>query len=173
MTLKKVISLFILLMTMGMLSYYYFPEQKLVSDVVIDSLVVHKSKREMIAYSKGQSIKTYTISLGKVPVGAKDREGDLKTPEGTYYINDKNPNSGYYKNLGISYPNEKDIAKAKSLGAPTGGDIKIHGLRNDRGYIHKFPRRFNWTNGCIAVTNTEMEELYQAVSIGAKIEIKP
>lgn len=173
MTLKKVISLFILLMTMGMLSYYYFPEQKLVSDVVIDSLVVHKSKRKMIAYSKGQSIKTYTISLGKVPVGAKDREGDLKTPEGTYYINDKNPNSGYYKNLGISYPNEKDIAKAKSLGAPTGGDIKIHGLRNDRGYIHKFHRWFNWTNGCIAVTNTEMEGLYQAVPNGTKIEIKP
>ena len=98
MSLKKVISLFILLMTMGMLSYYYFPEQKLVSDVVIDSLVVHKSKREMIVFAKGQSIKTYTISLGKVPIGPKNREGDFKTPEGTYYINDKNPNSSYYKN---------------------------------------------------------------------------
>ena len=127
----------------------------------------------MLAYSKGHLIKTYRISLGRNPIGHKEYEGDKKTPEGHYYINDKNPNSGYHKNLGILYPNKEDIENAKRLGKPVGGDVKIHGLRNGIGFLGKFHRWYDWTMGCIALTNEEIDELYNAVAIGTQIEIKP
>jgi len=127
----------------------------------------------MLVYSNGELIKTYKISLGKQPVGAKEFEGDKKTPEGFYFINDKNPNSGYHKNLGISYPDNDDMEYARHLGKPAGGDIKIHGIRNKIGIIGKFHRWFDWTEGCVAVTNEEIDELYEAVKIGTNIEIKP
>lgn len=153
--------------------YYFYPEEKLAQGITIDSLVVLKSKREMIAYSNGKLVKTYKISLGRNPVGDKEYEGDKKTPEGIYSINDKNPNSGYHKNLGISYPDHQDIEHSKKMGKPTGGDIKIHGIRNGMGYIGKFHRWIDWTAGCIALTDPEVEELYNAVPIGTMIEIKP
>lgn len=106
-------------------------------------------------------------------MGHKEFEGDKKTPEGVYRIDDKNPNSGYHKNLGVSYPNDADIAHADSLGKPPGGAIKIHGLRNGCGILGKFHRWADWTMGCIAVTNSEMDELYNAVKIGATIDIRP
>ena len=90
-----------------------------------------------------------------------------------YTINAKNDKSGYHKNLGISYPNKTDIAHAKLLGKSPGGDVKIHALKNGLGAINKFQRLINWTNGCIALTNSEVDELYASVSIGTKIEIKP
>ena len=96
-----------------------------------------------------------------------------KTPEGRYIINARNPNSGYHKNLGVSYPNETDKVNAEKLGKPAGGDIKIHGLRNGRGYIGKFHHLKDWTAGCIAVTNDEVDELYAAVKPNAVIEIRP
>ena len=126
-----------------------------------------------MAYSNDELIKTYKIALGRQPIGAKQYQGDHKTPEGIYYINDKNPNSVCYKNVGISYPNKKDVEIARALDKPAGGDIKIHGLLNKKGYIGKFHRWNDWTNGCIGVTNKEMEELYHAIKIGAQIEIKP
>lgn len=153
--------------------YYFYPEKKLPTNIQIDKLVVNKSKRELLAYSNGQLIKTHRISLGRNPIGHKEYEGDKKTPEGIYYINDKNPNSGYHKNLGISYPNKKDIENAKRLGKSPGGDVKIHGLRNGSGFISRFQRWGDWTMGCIALTNSEMDELYEAVAIGTPIEIKP
>jgi len=118
-------------------------------------------------------IKTYKIAIGQNSVGDKEFEGDKKTPEGNYTINSKNPNSGWHKNLGVSYPNNEDIAQAKSFGKPVGGDIKIHALRNGLGFIGKFHRSYDWTNGCIAVTNEEVDELYDIVKIGAVIEIQP
>jgi murein L,D-transpeptidase YafK len=139
----------------------------------IDSLVVYKSKHQLLAYSRGKLIKTYTVALGRQPVFAKQIEGDKKIPEGIYYINDKNPNSGWHKNLDISYPNQNNIKRAKQLGKSPGGNIKIHGLQNKKGYIGKFHRWNDWTFGCIAVTNEEMDELYNAAKIGTRIEIKP
>lgn len=127
----------------------------------------------MKVYSEGMLLKTYRISLGKNPVGHKQFEGDCKTPEGIYSIDGRNPNSAFHKNLGISYPNENDLEKAKRLEKPAGGDIKIHGLRNGRGYISKFHRWKDWTAGCIAVTDIEIDELYDAVKIGAEIQIYP
>lgn len=155
------------------LVYYFYPEDKIPANTQIDRLVVHKSKRQMFAYSNGQLVKTYKISLGGQALGDKEFEGDEKTPEGIYTINGKNPNSAYHKNLGISYPDKEDIAKAALAGKAAGGDIKIHGLRNDLGFIRKFHRWDDWTLGCIAVTNEEIDELYDAVKIGTRIEIKP
>ncbi|GAA4053509.1 L,D-transpeptidase family protein [Flavobacterium chungnamense] len=169
----KKIFVFSFLFLLGWLVYYFYPEYQLPKNSKIDAMIVYKSKHQLLAFSKGKLIKTYTISLGRNPVGAKEYEGDQKTPEGMYSIHDKNPNSGWHKNLGISYPNQNDMAKAKRLGKPAGGDIKIHGLKNRKGYIGKFHRWQDWTLGCIAVTNTEIDELYAAVSVGCTIEIKP
>ncbi len=144
---------------------------RLSKNTKIDALVVYKSERKLVAFSKGKLIKTYSIALGKSPVGAKQFQGDNKTPEGVYFINGKNAHSVAYKNLGISYPNSRDISNSK--GKPTGGDIKIHGLMNNFWFVGNFHRIFDWTNGCIAVNNWEMEELFNAVSVGTKIEIKP
>ena len=173
MTKRKTVRIVIILTLAGLLIYYFFPENKLQNDIQIDSIVVYKSKREMLVYSNGELQKTYKISLGRQPIGHKKFEGDKKTPEGIYSINDKNPHSGYHKNLGISYPDKEDLEKARQLGKSAGGDIKIHGLKNGIGLIGKFHRWFDWSLGCIAVTNKEVDELYRAVKIGTPIEIKP
>ena len=169
----KKIWLSIFFIFFGMTVYYFYPENKLPTDIQINKLVVYKSNGELLAYSNGQLVKTYKISIGRQPFGKKEFKGDEKTPEGIYQINNKNAKSDYHKNLGISYPNKADIKNAKRLGKPTGGDIKIHGIKNKMGYIGKFHRWFNWTQGCIAVTDEEIDELYNAVKIGAKIEINP
>ncbi len=173
MAIKKIIRWALILSLIALIVYYFYPEQKLPLNIKIDSLVVYKSKRELMAYSNGQLIKTSKTSLRKNPVGDKEFEGDKKTPEGIYFINAKNPNSGYYKNLGISYPDEQDIEVSKKLGKPTGGDVKIHGLRNGIGFISKFQRWYDWTAGCIALTDQEIDELYNTMDVGTKIEIKP
>lgn len=143
-------------------------------EIKIDKLVVYKSKREMLAYSKGILVKTYPIALGRNPIGHKQFEGDKKTPEGIYYINDRNPNSAFHKNLGVSYPNEKDKAHAKALGKSAGGDIKIHGMKNGLGAkIGDYHLLKDWTDGCIAVTDREMDELFLAVKHNAIIDIRP
>lgn len=163
----------LLLLLIALLLYNWFPEKALPQNVAVDYILVHKSRHELLAYSRGVLLKRYQVSFGDSPVGHKEFEGDERTPERVYTINDKNPHSVCYKNLGISYSNAADRAHAKQVGKSPGGDIKIHGLFNGQGYIHKFHRWKNWTNGCIAVTNDEMEELYNAVPIGTKIEIQP
>lgn len=156
------------------LIYNIWPQQKLPAKVKIDYLLVDKSQKTMKAYSGKNLIKTYQISIGKTPIGHKVFEGDNKTPEGNYTINDRNPNSAYHKNLGVSYPNKTDREKAKQLGKSPGGDIKIHGLPDGiLSKFDKFHRFFGWTNGCIMVTNAEVDELYEAVVSNAKIEIRP
>lgn len=99
------LSLPIIILLLGLTIYNYVPEERLPANTRIDKLIVHKAQRKLLAYSNGQLVKTYDISLGGQPIGDKECEGDKKTPEGIYTINDKNPNSGYHKNLGISYPN--------------------------------------------------------------------
>ncbi len=170
---RKFILYSFLVLIIGLSAYYFYPEKKLPENLIIEKIVVIKSERELLAFSYGKLIKTYNISLGGNPVGDKEFEGDKRTPEGLYYINDKNPNSSCYKNLGISYPNYEDIKKAYKNNKPTGGDIKIHGILNGFGFIDKFHHWFDWTAGCIAVTNDEMDELYSHISVGTAIEIKP
>ncbi|WP_220186695.1 murein L,D-transpeptidase family protein [Moraxella lacunata] len=140
----------------------------------IDKIVVRKADREMDVFYQGNFLKTYPISLGKNPIGHKEFEGDMKTPEGVYAINDRNANSGYHKNLGISYPNEADIAYAKAHGKLAGGAIKIHGIKNGLGDIIGANHLLkDWTHGCIAVTDPEIDELFVAVVEDAMIEILP
>jgi murein L,D-transpeptidase YafK len=137
----------------------------------IDYIEVYKDDRVMKVYSKGKLLKTYDIALGFRPNGKKHFQGDGKTPEGVYYINDKNPNSIAHKNLGISYPNSEDIKYARENGMSPGGDIKIHGLMRRWEKFGLFHKYVDWTGGCIAVTNSEMDELYKHIKIGAKIKI--
>ncbi|MBN6065486.1 L,D-transpeptidase family protein [Aggregatibacter actinomycetemcomitans] len=150
-----------------------FNMQPLPSSTTITRLVVFKSERQMWAYDQERLIKIYPISLGKAPVGHKQFEGDKKTPEGVYRINERNPNSSYHKNLGISYPNAEDKAYAQSQGKSPGGLIKIHGLPNKFLDIGRQHLRRDWTDGCIAVTNDEIDELFNAVVHNAEIDIRP
>lgn len=137
----------------------------------VDSIFVSKSKRTMVLYSSKKKIKTYSISIGENPIGHKQQQGDNRTPEGLYYINVKNPNSKYYKNLSISYPNTKDKANAKKRKVDAGGEIKIHGYSDEKGSTKEMFTKFSYTWGCIGVCNNEMEEIYNLVKIGAKIFI--
>ncbi len=173
MTKAKTISTVILLLFSGLVVYYFYPEQKLPSHTRIDYIKILKSKRELIAFSDGQVIKKYIISLGEEPEGKKQFSGDNKTPEGIYFINGKNPSSKYHKNLGVSYPNQNDIETAKKLKKNPGGDIKIHGIMNGFGFLGKFQRWYDWTEGCIALTNEEIDELYYSVEINTKVSIEP
>jgi murein L,D-transpeptidase YafK len=170
---KKILILVVVILVAVLGTVTFSQKNKpLDKSVVIDKIVVEKSKRNMYVYSKGELLKIYKISLGKSPKGDKEYEGDNRTPEGLYFINDKNPNSKFHKNLGISYPNKADIEKAKKLGKNPGGQIKIHGLNKKYSWIGKMHLIVNWTAGCIAVTNKEIDELYNAVPIGTPIEIK-
>jgi murein L,D-transpeptidase YafK len=148
-------------------------DNPLPADVRADLVVVEKSKRELTIYREGKAIKTYTVALGRVPVGAKSREGDNRTPEGQYWIDYRKADSGYFRALHISYPSQADIAAAAKLGAAPGGDIMIHGLRNGLGWLGKLHRITDWTLGCVAVTNEEIEELWRAVPNGTPVELRP
>lgn len=144
------------------------------ADSEIAKLVVRKANREMDAYdAQGRLLKTYPVALGFNPVEHKQFEGDGKTPEGRYTINDRNPNSGYHKNLGVSYPNDADRAYAAAQGKSAGGNIKIHGMRNGMSAIGAQHLHRDWTHGCIAVTDGEIDELYALVKPQAEIEILP
>jgi len=153
--------------------WYFEPDVPLPRGKSINRIVVYKSKNIMEVYSGNELLKTYKVSLGRNPSGDKEKEGDKRTPEGDYFINGKNPNSGYHKNLGVSYPDKEDVREAKSKGFVPGGDIKIHGMKNGFGGIGKFHRFFNWTAGCVAVTDNEMDEIYDRVEIGTPITILP
>lgn len=139
----------------------------------IDSLAVHKADRQLFAFSHGQLVLQYNVALGPNPVGHKEEEGDNKTPEGWYYIDGKNPLSAYHKSLGVSYPNQADKEHAAEIGRRPGGDIKIHGLMKHMNNPGKLHVRSNWTAGCIAITDDEIDELYSQVKVGTPIFIAP
>jgi len=138
-----------------------------------DSLVVEKQRHTLTLYQMGVPVRTYQIALGKQPVGDKVRIGDGRTPEGVFHIDFRNAQSKYHKALHISYPDAAHVQAAKALGAVAGGDIMIHGLPPAYANLGAAHREFDWTNGCIAVTDQEIEEIWQAVPNGATIQIKP
>jgi murein L,D-transpeptidase YafK len=138
-----------------------------------DSIVVEKSRRTMTLYREGAPVRIYFIALGQNPVGDKVSIGDNRTPEGLYYVAGHNPASKYHLSLKVSYPNDQDIAEARARGVPTGGDIMIHGLPRGFETVGAEHRQRDWTNGCIAVTNAEIEEIWSAIPDGAAIHIKP
>jgi L,D-peptidoglycan transpeptidase YkuD (ErfK/YbiS/YcfS/YnhG family) len=138
-----------------------------------DKVLIEKKERRLTLLSKGEVIKTYKIALGGNPVGPKERQGDNKTPEGTYIIDSRNRDSDYHLSLHISYPNEKDKMRAKELGVSPGGDIMIHGIKNGLSWVGASHAEVDWTKGCIAVTDEEMEEIYKLVPNGTIVEIRP
>ena len=139
----------------------------------ITHIEVEKQKRQMSVYSDGKRLKTYSISLGGSPIGHKTQEGDSKTPEGEYFIDWVHPNSSYYKAMRISYPNANDKAQASGRGVSPGSDIMIHGMPNGFGWMYPWLSKIDWTAGCIAVSNTAIQEIALAITVGAKITIRP
>jgi len=138
-----------------------------------DRVLIEKKARRLTLYSHGQVIRTYKVALGRKPEGPKEREGDRKTPEGVYVINSRNSSSGFHLALHISYPNAADVERAKRLGVSPGGNIMIHGMKNGFGWTGRFHRWFDWTAGCIAVTDSEIDEIAALVPVGTTVEIRP
>lgn len=139
----------------------------------VDRILVEKEGRRLMLVYKGEVIKTYRIALGGNPVGPKEREGDNKTPEGTYSIDSRNRDSQYHLSLHISYPSEKDRARARELGVSPGGDIMIHGIKRGMSWVGDFHSSIDWTKGCIAVTDEEIEEIDKLAPDGTVVEIRP
>ena len=138
-----------------------------------DRLVVNKSKRELLLYRSEKVIRAYKIALGKNPVGPKLGKGDSKTPEGSYTISGRNAASAYHRSLRVSYPNSADRVRSRRQGLDPGGDIMIHGLPNGQGFVGPAHRLIDWTDGCIAVTDAEIEEIWHLVQDGTPIQINP
>jgi hypothetical protein len=146
---------------------------ELPGDFLADSVVVEKSERRLTLYYRGVAVRKYRVALGRNPVGDKVSIGDYRTPEGVYWIIGRNPYSKFYKSLEISYPDSAHVARAIQLGVHPGGNIMIHGLPPHQAKLGPAHVLADWTEGCIAVTNVEMDELWRAVELGAAIEIKP
>ena len=138
-----------------------------------DRIVIVKSTRTLTLLREGKVLKTYKVALGGQPVGAKDRQGDNKTPEGRYTIDSRNQHSQFHLSLHISYPSAADRQRARRLGVNPGGDIFIHGGTPAWTGPAAERRILDWTLGCVAVTNAEIEEIWAMVKVGTRVEIRP
>ncbi|MGC1416875.1 MAG: L,D-transpeptidase family protein [Candidatus Acidiferrum sp.] len=138
-----------------------------------DRIEIHKSERTMTLFREGKVLKTFKVALSRVPIGAKEREGDHRVPEGLYVVDAKNAHSRFHLALHISYPNAADRERARKLGVKPGGNIEIHGLGSNFGWVGSLHRQVDWTDGCIAVTNSEIEEIWPLVPVGTPVEILP
>ena len=143
------------------------------NNVHVSRVIILKSVRELRLMDGAKVLKTYKVALGPHPAGPKQKQGDGKTPEGVYTISGRNVNSAYHRSLRVSYPSAADIAGAKKAGVDPGGDIFIHGLPKAYAWLGAAHRAHDWTLGCIAVTNDEIEEIWRAVANGTTVEIKP
>ncbi len=141
--------------------------------VMADRVIVEKSKRQLHLMKNGKSFKTYKIALGGEPKGDKFVEGDQKTPEGNYVLDSRNPNSEYFLSIRISYPNHVDLKEAALLNASPGGQIMIHGQPNIPIFSKEHYETKDWTNGCIAVSNSDMIDIWLMTSEMVPIEILP
>ena len=139
----------------------------------IDKVLVVKSERQLHLVSAGQTLKSYRVSLGKQPRGAKLREGDMRTPEGFYWIDWRKTSDKYNLSMHISYPNSRDRARAQKLGVSAGGMIMLHGTPLDDEYPEWYFHTLDWTEGCIALKNDDMRDIWSRVKDGTLIEIRP
>jgi murein L,D-transpeptidase YafK len=142
-------------------------------DARADRILVVKSRHEMTLLRGDTTLRSYVVALGRGGPAPKQREGDLLVPEGRYTIAGRNPRSLFHLALRISYPEPRDVAAARARGEPPGSDIMIHGLPNGMGWLGTLHRRTDWTAGCIAVTDAEIEEIWRVVADGTAIEIVP
>lgn len=139
----------------------------------IDLVRVLKAERKLQLLSSSVVQKEFKVALGGSPVGHKQTEGDQKTPEGNYVLDYKKSDSAFYKAIHISYPNAEDAARAKKQGVSPGGQIMIHGQKNGLGWLSGVSQSFDWTNGCVALSNADMEEVWKSVKSGTRIELRP
>lgn len=146
-------------------------KQAIPSDANVDKVYVDKSERVLKLLSGDRVIKTYHIALGDSPAGHKRQQGDERTPTGTYKLDYKNEKSSYYRSIHVSYPNASDKVQARKRGVSPGGDIMIHGQKNGFGHLAAVTQKRDWTDGCIAVTNDEMDEIMSVYQAGMPIEI--
>jgi len=137
----------------------------------IDHIHVDKSAHLMTVFADGRAVRTFDVALGRGGLEPKEKQGDGRVPEGSYLISGRNPQSGYHLSLRIGYPTQAQVDSAQKQGIDPGGDIMIHGLPNGRGWLNERHRMVDWTQGCIAVTNAEMEWLWRSVADGTSIEI--
>jgi murein L,D-transpeptidase YafK len=138
-----------------------------------EAVVVKKGERKLYLVRSGEYFREYPIVLGGDPIGHKQEEGDQRTPEGDYVLDRRNPNSAFHLSIHISYPNAEDRARAEARGVSPGGMIMIHGQRNGLGWLGGLLQQWDWTDGCIAVTDVAMEEIWRAVPDGTPIRIEP
>ena len=138
----------------------------------VDLVKVDKSENKMYLFDSGKIIKEYRVAFGANPKGHKEQEGDERTPEGIYILDSKKEDSSFYRAMHISYPNAQDVESARAKNVSAGGFIMVHGQRNGLGWLSSMTQRFNWTNGCIALTNSEMDEFMALVKTGTEIYIK-
>ncbi|HEV8239523.1 MAG TPA: L,D-transpeptidase family protein [Thermoanaerobaculia bacterium] len=139
----------------------------------IDRVLVLKSQHRLFLLDRGRSVASFPVALGRGPSGPKVREGDGRTPEGVYTIDFHNSASAFYRSLHVSYPQARDVARARRLGASPGGSIMVHGLPPRLAFVGRLQRLADWTNGCIALSNPEMRQVFNAVRDGTQIEIRP
>jgi murein L,D-transpeptidase YafK len=139
----------------------------------VDRVLIDKSERKLMLLRGEEPLRTYAVALGAAPKGAKQFEGDQRTPEGVYTIDFRNDASAFHLALRISYPNEADRVRALEAGMDPGGQIMIHGLKNGQGWLGERHLADDWTDGCIAVTNAEIEEIWSLVDLGTPVEIRP
>ncbi|MHA1524266.1 MAG: L,D-transpeptidase family protein [Alphaproteobacteria bacterium] len=171
-TAKFLASTVIAIFVVAALSLQFWPSQPLDKDLKADLIVIDKSQRKLTLLKGATVLKTYRVSLGRQPRGPKVKQGDARTPEGEYKIDWRNTRSGFHRSLHISYPNMADRAQARKLGVSSGGDIMIHGIKNGFGWLGRAHLLWDWTNGCIAVTDQEIREIWSAAPNGTAVEIR-
>ncbi len=138
-----------------------------------DSIIVHKGKRSLLLMRDGGIVREYRIALGLDPYGPKEREGDFRTPEGLYRLIRRNPQSDFFLSIQISYPSQQDVARARRQGWAAGGQIMIHGMPNRPKHRPEYYEKRDWTDGCIAVSNSDMVEIWLMTGHATPIEILP
>lgn len=161
------------LLPVPILIYAQWPIGTLPRKTFADRVVVEKSEHRLTLYRDNQSLKVYRVALGRGGLADKQCEGDNRTPEGVYTIDSRNAQSGFYRALHVSYPDAAHVARARQSGCSAGGSIMVHGIKNGLGWLGRLHRLVDWTAGCIAVTNEEIEELWRVVPDGTPIEIRP
>ncbi len=166
------IALVLLLATLCAISWLKTPVRGPI-EAAADHILIDKSERRLTLFKNGNAIRSYAVALGRGGLDDKVREGDNRVPEGHYRIAGRNPDSAYHLSLRIGYPTPDQVRQARVSGIDPGGDIMIHGIRNGMGWIGPLHRIADWTRGCIAVTDDEIEEIWRLVPDGATIEIRP
>jgi murein L,D-transpeptidase YafK len=169
---KILLAVFLIIGATAIFFFGHHDRKVLPAGTTIDRILVEKSERKLSVLRGSEVLKTYRVALGRNPIGAKEQEGDMKTPEGIYTIDYRNPQSDYHLALHISYPSAEDTTRAAQRGVNAGFDIMIHGLPNGRSWIGAAHRQKDWTAGCIAVTDQEIDEIYRVTPDGTTIEIR-